>query len=327
MKQKRVILFTVADPEIGLGHLYRCDALAQAMNQIGAVVSLCIESHSGVEWLNSKQIVSDYLLKSWSEDSLLIRQLERRNDLFIIDSYNVSTKVWVSFSNTNIPITVFDDYGEKPFLQGFLVNGSPGAKFLHYSKNKERTLLLGTDYQVLRQPFWNMDEKTIQENLQLVVVMLGGTDHLNISQKIVDILKAVLPTKTRIVIISGKIQDDDRIEHISFLSASGVKNIFLEADLLISAAGQTVAEAVSTELPLVIIQTTENQELNYRGWAEKGVCITGGILEDEDFLKIFLLALQKAIDYNYRKKMFNNSQMLNLKDSTLRLAKLLLGAE
>jgi len=327
MKQNRVVIFTVADPEIGLGHLYRCDALAQALVQIGTVAVLYIESHSGFDWLKSKNIVSNFSIQSWTKDPLLIRDLEVDTNLFIIDSYNVSSNVWEYFTNTDIKIAVFDDFGEKPYLPGFLINGSPRSKILKYSKNQDRHLLLGTDYQVLRPPFWNKIERKIGESINLVAVMLGGTDRLNASQKVVAIMKGVLPVETHIIVVGGEVEADDRIKHISFLSASGVRDLFKEADFLVSAAGQTVAEAVSTELPLVIIQTAENQDLNYRGWAEKGVCIKGGILKDDTFSKDFVAVMEKALDYKLRKKMFSNSKMLNLSDSTLWLAKQLLVEE
>ncbi len=324
MKKCHVSFFTVANPGIGLGHLYRCDALLQAMAGLGVTADLYVESCCGIDWLKEKQIHAPFLVRRWTDAWESIAQSGKECDLIVIDAYNVTEKVWSVLAKIGVNLAVFDDCGEKPMFTGFLVNGSPGAKYIEYRPSDKRKLLLGTDFQVLRPPFWEKKDRVIKRDLSLVVVMVGGTDHLNVKEDLVGVLKGVIPEEVRIVSIGeGKI-NSGRATNVGFLSASQIKKLFNDADLLVSAAGQTVAEAVATELPMVMIQTSDNQRFNYRGWLESGACLPGGDVRDAGFSQSLSCAFQDAVVFSNREKMHENCHRLHVAESTRRLGQVLL---
>ncbi len=324
MKYKRVILFTVADPEIGLGHLFRCDALAQALRQQGAAVEMAVESNAGEQWLVDKHIGSHFQIRQWTQQWESFFKLSQEYDLLVVDAYQVVDRIWQGLEAIEKTVAVFDDYGEKPPCIGYLINGSPGASWVGYQEYSERTLLLGTDFQILRPPFWEKTPRTINQNVRQVAVMTGGTDYLNVSQMVIEIIENELPGDIDIISVGNASIKSNRTETIGFLTAEQIKDLFLKSDLLVTAAGQTVAEAISTGLPTIVVKTVANQKTNYEGWKKLKACSPGGCIKDFYFKKQLLKALRKTLAYSVRKRINKISSDLEIEKSTVRLASRLL---
>jgi UDP-2,4-diacetamido-2,4,6-trideoxy-beta-L-altropyranose hydrolase len=321
---RSAVLFTVADPEIGLGHLFRCDALAYALSLKGVDTKLIVESGQGSEWMKEKKLYSDFTVDRWSENPARVKEDGRNKDLIVVDAYDVRDDVWAGVRESGSRVLLFDDYGEKPFIPGFLVNGSPGAYNIEYEKSEDRTLLLGPEYQVLRPPFWKKTERTIPEKIRKVGVMTGGTDHSGLQERIVRLVRENLPGEVKIYSIgSAKLPEEmENIECTGFLDAQGVKSLFDSLDLLISAAGQTIAEAVSCALPTIMVQTADNQVLNIKGWQkEKGALYAGELCKSygKTERKIVKL-LKEIIKYKMRRQISVNDTKININASTNKLS-------
>ena len=321
---RSAVLFTVADPEIGLGHLFRCDALAYALSLKGVDTKLIVESGQGSEWIREKKLYSDSTVDRWSDNPARVKKDGCNKDLIVVDAYDVRDDVWAGVRETGSRVLLFDDYGEKPFIPGFLVNGSPGAYNIEYEENEGRTLLLGPEYQVLRPPFWKKTERTIPEKIREVGVMTGGTDHGGLQERIVRLVRENIPREVRVYSISSAElpEEMENLECTGFLDAQGVKSLFDSLDLLISAAGQTIAEAVSCALPAIMLQTADNQVLNIKGWQkEKAALYAGDLCKSNEKTERKMLKLLKEIKrYEVRRKITVNDKKININTSTNKLA-------
>lgn len=313
---ERVVLLTVADPEVGLGHLFRCDALVQAMLMHSDVEArLFIACSAGKEWLEKRAPESPYSLEKWNTDADITGKIIREADMVVVDAYTISYEVWEELRG-HPRLAVFDDTGEKPPFEGFLINGSPGAHFVGYEHIPGRTLLLGTDYQVLRPSFWKRTERNVRENIKTVLIMAGGTDHVNSVETMVQAAKEALPADVEIKVIGSYNEDDNRVKSTGFLDAAQIKEEFDNADLLITAAGQTVAEAVSCALPAIMVQTADNQEMNVRGWEEKGTAIYSGKIYEPKIKYSIVNAIR-----NLKEKKIKLYNKLNLENGVRNITK------
>ena len=120
---------------------------------------------------------------------------------------------------------------------------------------------------------------------------------------------------------SAKLPEEmENLECTGFLDAQGVKSLFDSLDLLISAAGQTIAEAVSCALPIIMINTVDNQCINYKGWNEKYyVALKGGDSSNRYWLENLKDCIGLAKQKEIRQKLQNNARQLNMFLSTKRL--------
>jgi spore coat polysaccharide biosynthesis predicted glycosyltransferase SpsG len=112
--------------------------------------------------------------------------------------------------------------------------------------------------------------------------MLGGTDHRGLIDQVLPVVRYAVGSEATVYAIGV---EPDAIRHAGVkatgrLTAQQMKELFDGLDLLVTAAGQTVAEAVSCELPTVMIQTAENQTYNVEGLLQSQAAVAGGTIED-----------------------------------------------
>lgn len=312
------LFFTVADPDVGLGHLSRCDALAIALQDKGNYCRLIVSSAMGIKWLKEREPFSDFTVLPWKTNKKAFRNLSIDAAVVIIDAYDIDAELWGTFCQTGAVIAVFDDFGDIPPFDCIIINGSPGAKYLQYDLSTNKKFLLGVHYQVLRPPFWKYNHRKIRSKVEKIGIILGGTDHRNLIENVIEIISKTVCEQIEIIVIGMHNFNKRGIEYTGFLSAQEMKQLFYELDLLITAAGQTVAEAVSCGLPSIILQTAKNQEYNVKGWIETGAIVSAGSIEDLDWAKKLKRKLHSCMQYSVRKRISDLAMNIDLHSSTQR---------
>ncbi len=321
INKSKCILLTVADEKTGLGHLFRTDALAQAIQNSGLLqTELVIACREGKSWLRQKAPQTDYCLQNWNCHADDVKEAISGAAIIVVDAYDIGVEVWDELRNSHALLAVFDDTGEKPHFCGVLINGGPGAHLVSYRKIPGQELLLGTEYQVLRPPFWEGTPRIVSDRIKSVLLMAGGTDHSQVIDSIVDIACKVLDAEADIRVIgTQKTFVDARVTSLGFLSAAQLKQEFDAADMLITAAGQTVAEAVSCSLPCIMLQTIGNQAKNVQGWRKHGVAQYAGKTSDDIWRKQLERGISVLNSKKQRSKQVENAKSLAINDSTRKL--------
>ena len=312
--------FTVADPNVGLGHLFRCDALAEALTLKGVTTELIVHCNAGDTWLREKPLRTAWKNLRWTDDSLVVEKELRTCDIPVFDAYAVSKSIWDYLANCERACVLFDDFGEKPELKGLLINGSPGAFNISYSDYPARKLLLGPEFQVLRPPFWKFKHRLVKKIVETVGIIIGGTDSNNLIEEIIGLVRNNIDKNIQIIIV-GDVPIDNTISNVSyvgFLRADEVKDLFEELDLLISAAGQSIAEAVSCHVPFLMMKTAGNQETNIYGWKR---ILSIPAIDTTDYRTQIIINLNVYMDYSYRVKKVRLMETIDINNSTLYLAK------
>jgi spore coat polysaccharide biosynthesis predicted glycosyltransferase SpsG len=138
----------------------------------------------------------------------------------------------------------------------------------------------------------------------------------------------VLPPSVKIYVI-GKVEnlpEHENVKVTGFLDAQKIKKLFDSLDILVSASGQSAAEAVSCSLPVIILATENNQKYNYDGWGRKNVAVQGGtfIGNSAGSMKQLESVLYSLLDYKKRKELSVASFDLKLFLSTVNLCNELL---
>src|SRR5690242_5984864 len=305
----KFLLLTEAGKTIGLGHYTRCSALCQAIEADGGEAYMMV-------FLNDFDIESDKLIKvNWLQD--LQQALAYKDcETVIVDSYLAQENVYDKLSSTFKKVIVIDDYNRLQYDATALINPNVFFDDIDYS-NQTIKCIGGKDYVILRKEFRQEPKEVfIKNNIEEILVTIGGTDYRNILPAIA---KACLQTQAKkITIITSEINelnaDDKRISILPLQNASGIYHLMEKADLVISACGQTLHELVSLGKPAIGICLDIDQEPNQKFYFEKGFLPAIINWNDEDLVNKIQTAITLYQPFDKRKCIASNAPSLINRD-------------
>jgi UDP-2,4-diacetamido-2,4,6-trideoxy-beta-L-altropyranose hydrolase len=264
-----------------MGHLGRCTALAEILTEQREEVQIIINSNFRLlnwnfpcdvlhwNWYNNKDL--DYF---WKEKKI---DKQRKPTKIFIDSYLAPLEIYQHlYNNCNELICIDDDNRLKyPTGSTILNPGYPGL-FLNYDK-KIYKVMTGKEEVLLRRPF-REKFKIPKRNYppRKVLITLGGADPNSYSEQFLEILVTHYPNLEKNFVIGAGFSNENNLRSLADqktalyknLSASEMRELMLSVDFAITAGGQTTYELDCCEVPMIIIQTADNQAGNIRGFVE-----------------------------------------------------------
>src|SRR2546422_523168 len=133
-----VVFVTEASPEVGLGHLRRCQALATALRRRGTSSRFLVEGEASV---TGPEVVP----LGWTRDPALAcaAVAESRDDAVIVDSYRATPELFERLRAVAGCVVAIDDVADRRLPAHLVVNGSFGATRLWYRGAPDTRFLLG----------------------------------------------------------------------------------------------------------------------------------------------------------------------------------------
>ena len=266
-----VFILTEGDIEVGVGHISRCLSLYDAFLEINIKASLYIKGDSSIN-----ELLIDYNFKNvnWIENTV---GSINPGDLVIIDSYNVKYEIYEKYRLITENIVFLDDNSRIDYPNGILLNPTNFAHLLSFS-NHYLEFIVGSKYIMLRRPFWDIPKFQVRENLESILVSMGGSDLKDITPKVCELLCKIFPEAQIIIVYNrGKhiINNIDcfntnRISMISNCSAEEMKQEMINADLIVTTAGQTLYESIRVGTPSLAISIVDNQIKALHAFKEVG---------------------------------------------------------
>lgn len=265
---------------IGVGHVMRCLALAQAWQDAGgeaalAAVSLPDSLHArlrgeGVSVHRIAATVGD------DADGAATLALARRLAAawVAVDGYEFSSDYFRRLRTAGLRVLALDDMAHLPsYPVDVLLNQNLGAVPETYAPlvPPEATLLLGPRHSLLRREFRraaNSPARPLHEPRR-VLVSFGGSDPDNHSSQVIRNLARHARYPLEVVVLAGAASP-----HVQWLRATAEAAPFrcevrvdvpdvaaqmLWADAAITAGGSTVWELASLRVPALIGASSENQ--------------------------------------------------------------------
>lgn len=273
----------------GYGHLTRCSAIYQAFSEAGITPLYIL--HGDNDGLN---LVNDLnpIRMDWIKQTDQLFNLISGFDAVIIDSYLADEVLYYSIHKIVKKCVYIDDYIRIDYPEGILINGSIEAQSLPYLKKDNSNYLLGTQYIPLRKEFWDLDEIKFKATKNSVLLTFGGTDQKLVTFKILDYLIEKLSDVNYKVILAANIRDKNLTGYINqgvkfytSLSAAEMKNLMLENDVVITAAGQTTYELARLSKKIIAVGVAENQRKNIEGWIANNYLTKEIWYDDSDMLE------------------------------------------
>lgn len=270
-----IYIFTEGGKVFGYGHIMRCLSLYDEFVERGYRPIFIINGDDEIkDTLNSRQ----YIIASWYGKSNLYL---KNRPYSIIDSYHAEVSDYEEIHKHCRKTLYIDDIYRLDYPKGSIVNPSVYSDKIHYKKQPGQTYLLGSQYVILRKEFTVHTIRAIKENVEHVLVIMGGSDITNLTPHIIqNIRENYIGIKKVHVIIGNGFGNVDEIEQVSKntkiqlyynLNAKDLRNVMLHCDIAVSAAGQTTNELIATQLPFICIKIADNQRNNIKGLLSNGI--------------------------------------------------------
>lgn len=288
-----VLFRTGAGPRMGLGHLRRCFSLAAAFRRLGLGSAFVADGGAPVEdrIVRSGFVAHrlDDLTSDGGGDLESVLTVGGRSSVgtVITDSYDIDADYLQRLRAAGLFVVAIDDLARFAFPCQVVVNGGAQAAQLPYrSSSGDTQFLLGPQYALLGTEFWDLDQREIRPDVRKVLVTLGGADEANLMPELLRLLEEI-PGDFRVTAIIGPFFDrradiqrmaDGCRRPVRLVEApESMRDLMLEADLAISAGGQTLYELAVTGTPAVAVAVADNQVASMRALEARGVVQVAGV--------------------------------------------------
>jgi len=285
----KVLILTEGGSKIGFGHITRCLALYEALNNKKINSEMVI---NGDETILGLLAYKNFKIHDWLKGKENLCKSINNYDFVIIDSYLANESIYYEISKVNDSrILMIDDFGRIDYPGGIIVNPSIYGDSILYNKDSKTEYLLGKDYIILRKEFWKVSAKNINREIKDILITGGGTSKDDFLYSLVEFLKNNYNSRLHLL---------DSLNNK--FSAKEMLNMMSEFDVCISGGGQTINELARTGMPSIGICFAENQVLNLTNWQKTGFLDYVGYYKEKNISIKILEALGRLKDYKNRFK-------------------------
>ena len=307
--------------KIGLGHLMRCRAFAQAWARQGghSIFVMADASQIILKRLVSENIQVE-LLDSLVEEIDYINKIGEQNsaEWLVIDGYQFGAEYMQALKERRWKILLIDDGIPLPYYPvDIILNQNQYADDSIYADKTNAKLLIGTQYAVVQEEFfltrsWRREFPNIGSKL---LITFGGADPYNSTMgminSIIENCPGLLSEIDTRVIIAGTNKQKPSIEH----SVKYIKNIQVFSDvqnmadhirwcdIAVSSAGYTVIEASLHQTPMILIPNSNNEKQLASKMNEIGASIVFTELQEPNCHLIVNLICKLLKDGDKRKQL------------------------
>ncbi len=314
----KAVILADAGPKVGLGHLGRCMAIAQALHKEGSVkAGFVLRDTSFSRWVKRRGFS-------------VVPESSSRFDLAIIDSYRVSDTQWKEWRKRCDVLVTIDDLGRLRKGCDWLINSSVLAKRQYKAKLPARRCLLGPKFHPLRQEFWGSPKRRApRQQVHHILIILGGGDAFaRIRTQILNVVRRAAPGVQLHVVVgpSEKVKGSYPTQVKFHSSPSNMRPLMELCDIAISGAGQTLYELAYVGVPTIAVQLVDNQQANVDGLTAAKAIRLAGALSDKQWPKRLEKQLCHIIqNRSERLRLARAGQRLIDGQGALRIARGLLG--
>jgi len=308
----KILICTEAGNIFGMGHLTRCQALFKFFETQNSFVKILVNTDKKSDF---SKIPIDISEIDWLNDINFFSNTANY-DVIIIDSYIAPREFYLKISKLDLIKIYIDDNNRINYPEGIILNWQVYASKLQYNKTGNQTFLLGPEYTVLRQPFWDIRTKNIEDKVKKIAITLGGSDIRSLTTKLVEFFKEKYPHYDLVVVLGSSTQiskssvlwDKKKIQIEKGVDAKKMLNIFLWADIVISGCGQTLYELMSLGVPFIGIGIIENQIQNINALQDKKILNYAGFWSDAYLFDNLSHQITRMEDYERRKYISEREQ-------------------
>lgn len=333
----RILFRADGNNEIGLGHIYRCLAIAErlhydfdcffAIKQPSIQLKNIINKFSNVIVLNEyKDAIEE------AEDLAKNIIVAYKIDIITLDGYNFNTEYQkIIKENCKSVLISIDDDEPFHYVSDIIINHAGGVDVNKISTESYTKLFFGYDYLLLRKEFIQlMNKKRIINGIRSVLICFGGADPNDLTGKILNCLKNENKLKKIIVVIGASYTQTEKLKksiaehsHVEIknnLDSNTLAELMFKTDLAIVPSSTIGLEAFASKMILITGMTANNQQNIYKGLIKEKTVI--GVydfnqLTCEELLGKINKANKKFSNYTFISKIESNDAVAELYQSLI----------
>lgn len=188
MAKRKIIFRADGGPTIGMGHFIRTLALAEMLKDEFYCI-FATQSPSEYQKNEIRGICRERIDLPSNEThfEVFIGQL-KGDEIVVLDNYYFTTEYQQQIKKKGCQLVCIDDLHNQHFVADIVINHAPEANVKSYSTEVYTKLLLGFDFALLRNEFVNITFQETKKEYALLI-MMGGTDPLNLTSAIISKIK------------------------------------------------------------------------------------------------------------------------------------------
>jgi len=310
--QTDIIIRADGGPQIGLGHLIRCMALADMLKRHFTITFYCT--------IIPEQIKLELQEKGYGvnviESNSLWIQSVRPNQIVVIDHYGINADVHIQIRKQKAFVVCIDDLHDKYFEADLIINHAPGIHEKDYKALASTRFALGPDYALLREPFINAALNHVgTSNSNSLMICFGGADAFNLSCIALEGLSENKSISQIHVIVGSAYafmdelrnhtKNDNRITIHHAISGDEMRAIMLGSAYAIAPASSIGYEVLACRLYWLGGFYVDNQMRIYEGFKDLGA------FYDLGNMRIDLKSKLKELDFSKLPNQLNNGQIID----------------
>ncbi|QQQ18201.1 hypothetical protein JIP62_12965 [Brevundimonas vitis] len=267
-----LVILTEGDAARGLGHVVRCSAYGQGWRARGGEVRWILDGDDRAAGVAAE--TGPVRRQPWQSGPL---PDIAPDEVALVDSYALSQDLAEGVLGRAQQTVFIDDLGSLAYPGGLVV--SPAVQRADRAGAAE--WLMGPRWQPLRPAFRIVPKRTaVSDQVRRVLVSLGGTDVRSLSARVVSVVRRLLP-EAAIDVLGPAPAEPGVIAYLD-RDAAAVARLMAQADLAISAGGQTIFELAACGTPTVMIAVAANQAANLALWPSLAGFEAAGAWDDPD---------------------------------------------
>ncbi len=293
-----------ASPAIGAGHVTRCLALAEELNDSGWRTCFAVgpETIPTLPALAENGFEVRVLDGADSGPEVLRAAVLGHADLLVVDHYQCDAAFEKACRSFARKILVLDDAtGRKHDCDVLIDAAAAGPQSYAKHVPDHARVLTGPAYALMRRSFVSRRAEALARRdgrpVKEILVSCGATDPMNATLLVLGALDDIARDFVVTVVLSSRgrhvdaIRDRLRGKVRLLLDAEDMAGLMTNADLAIGAPGASAYERAVLGLPTILVTLAENQRGIARMMGDAKAAVDGGMLDDG-----FVPRLRRAVE-------------------------------
>ncbi len=330
IKSERLLIRTNVGTHIGLGHVMRCLALAQAWQDSNGVVGFAlVNDTASIEARlleEGMQIYPVTAVPGSDDDAGQTIALAKsiNSNWVVVDGYQFADSYQQTIKEAGLNLLFLDDYkhANRYFADLILNQNIKTEENLYNNRETFTDLLLGAKYILLRREFlhWRGEKREIPDVANKLLITLGGGDPDNQTSKVLHALMKIKADKVNIKVVVGannshfnELQNEINNSGLNIQLVQNfwdMAGLMAWADIAISGGGSTCYELAFMGLPSLVIVLADNQYMVASGLESAGISINLGWYASVSAQDIAVRFTELANSANARAEMSNRGRTL-----------------
>ncbi len=314
LNKKNILIRLDGYSKIGMGHVYR--GLQLASGFIEHNIRFVISDKSDIGIKKIKESHYPYTVIHENDDIFgLIEEYDA--DIVINDILNTDENYIQKIRQMGVRVVNFEDEGAGADFADAVVNA------LYEKENNDSKKYYGSDYYLIRDEFVIQSVQEFNEEVKEILVLFGGTDPCNLTNKTVRALRNIVGIHVTVILglgfehqdeIRRLVEDRDNIDVLQNIKL--MSEYMSKADIAISSQGRTMLELAAMGVPTIIMSENEREATHEFGSIKNGYLNLGSgafVAEETIYETVNWLIKCPQIRKNMRSQMLEKDLMHGFK--------------